>query len=242
MENFDLEQGYLKSNHKNSSPINSEGIKILSRNKIEDSVGRNFYGGPYFKAGPNQMLLARILKGIMPISDVVYIKNSENEGYFYSYEIPIGTEKTEFESFKEGQVCVFILRYVFGDDDHIVSRDNGEYCNTVNENGDISIFDFHYFKNFWSFSDIDIRLLKLHLLNLDLNKNDLLINKLDVLLKHISGEAGFRFLSNIVNSILKINDTNLTVINEAPGEDKIFAFQQEIIRRINLIKDVLNTN
>ncbi len=212
---------------------------------LSDNEGREFYGGEKFKSGPNQMLLTRMLKGIIPVSDVVFIKDRDGNGHFYSYKTPLKDIKINSEqpySYDEALMDSYILRAIFQDRDHLPYKDDGESENTRHEDGKYVFFDFDKFKYFWdkNMSGVDLDTLQKQISKaLSGPRKDFIQKHLHLLKTTFEGEKGLAFLRDIVKSIPTIEE-GISVIEQAPGEDKVLSFQRELVKRIGMFLSYLN--
>src|SRR3989338_3625190 len=91
-----------------------------NRRELKDAHGRSFF--EINEHGADQMFLARILKGIMPVCDVVY-----NNGRFFSYAMlpELAHGNPERIPWRERLIVYdFLLYVVFDDADHYSSVNN----------------------------------------------------------------------------------------------------------------------
>lgn len=230
---------------KKGHPESYENIDI-----VKDKEGRVFYGGEHFKEGPNQMMMVKMLKGIMPVSDVVFAKDDDGKGHFYSYQIPLIDSKDagiNEQTLAKMEVDALLLNSIFHDKDHTAFKGYKNKITKDNvriEGEKYVFFDFSLFESFWldkpsefpymnpfdSFCD--------KVAEISESEKRMLSERLDQLQNRFQGEDGLQFLHAIIDSIPVI-DQRLTVIDDAPGTDKIKSFQEELLKRIKQQKEYL---
>ncbi len=203
---------------------------------VEDPEGRRLYGGEHFRFGSDQMLLTRMLKGIVNVSDVVFVKDEKGEGKFYSYELPLEDSSPEYAErstdLYNADAGVFMLTHIFHDGDH-----KWPMANTRAQYQRHAFFDFEHFGGFWrDFYAGRPEEIKKDLQGKDTYSKQILSTKIEELLRRFDGEEGLNFLQFIVSSIEKEGAGVPKSIQEAPGEDKVTAFQAELIKRIQKVK------
>ena len=215
--------------------IHTDDNSLPYRNKetrvFKDSSGRSYF--EISKFGADQMFLAKMLKGIMPVSDVIY-QNAK----FLSYKMPLNAvakDAGEMNWQQRVRAYNLALDSIFGDHHH--------YRTNIAVSGDTAVmYDFHLFgQQFWyESSHIENYVRNLALGNDDLKNNSIRILYLRTLLKvrnMLDGETGSAFLREIVDHIKKISSQTPTTIQQAPGSDqdeRIKSFRDEVLRRIDL--------
>ncbi len=211
---------------------------------VEDSTGRKLYGGEGFERGADQMLLTRMLKGIIPVSDVVCVENTGGQKWFYSNVLSIKNESVRdirSDLLMPLKTDIFILTNVFHDTDHLLPNDEDPLHNIrVGENGHV-FFDFDWFGGFWEpLSEYRLANNAKQLKGFDEAAISMLRVKINELMSAFDGAEGYRFLNNIVISIRQASQEEPEVIMQAPGEDKVASFQNELINRLHQLVEQLN--
>ena len=229
-------EGGVQSDHVHKEDF---GAYIRKTNVFRDVFGRLYF--EINKYGADQMLLVRMLKGIMPVSDVVY-----NNGKFLSYEMPFMSSSTETgkrhrQALTQAYDLVFSL--VFNDDDHGMLADT----NNLRELGsDHSLFDLHLFgESFWGPVNMANRI-SFFKPRYGLRKKEVRIlcsGFLSKLRGMFDGENGFAHLSAIVDNVLKTSSVIPMTIVKAPGNGggaKIKSFRDEVLRRVTKLEEIIN--
>ena len=116
-------------------------INGKDRDILVDSDGRKFH--EIVSSPANQMFLTRLLKGIIPVSDVLYDSAS---GKYLSYVMPLADIEQSPESRLEFSADSTILAFIFSDNDHFESGPH--YENRRRKDNSYAIFDFEYFSEF----------------------------------------------------------------------------------------------
>lgn len=215
---------------------------------MTDRSGRKFYKIESHRNAPSQMFLSLILKGTMPVSDIVYIKTKNRpSGAFYSYDIPLENIDAEYEydAYKDVAADAFVLEYIFGESDHRTpdNRKRGA------QKYQISMYDFEIFgKYFWKAENISQESIDMFVLLL--NKKSLLkrLNDIRIILE---GESGLIFLKNIVNYIKNVSGKTPYVLSpnnpkvkkllqENETTDVITLFRDTVLERIVKTETLLN--
>lgn len=208
-------------------------------NVLKDSVGRSYF--EITKFGADQMFLARILKGIMPVSDVVY-----NNGKFMSYEMPLGLIPKDAEEIhwkKKVQVYNFLLEFIFSDGDYH-SPIGGNAAGTEDA---IGLYDFDVFGSlFWK--QPDIKKYTDGISNKHSNLNDhqfrTLCRELLSRLREVLGdEGGLAYLRAVLSNIRESSSETPVTIRNSPGngiEEKTRSFRNEVLRRIEQLETFIN--
>lgn len=224
-------------------------------NVVEDTHGRRFHTIP---SGTDQMFVARLLKGILPISDVVFQKQKLIQSIpfikkkqFHSYEVPIKQLKEDKQHPYSGEEVLaasdFILHCVFHDYDHpaSVKIENAQWND---EAGRVVLYDFDRIpKYFWTpLPDVDTRTPiwlrdKLRVMSEASKKCGLeflteMTSRLSV------NEGGEDFVRTILNDMKRRGAGMPKVITAAStqkGEDKIAGFRRELLHRIEEARVIL---
>lgn len=116
-------------------PLNEIGLPVRT------AEGETYYelGGAHDPRG--QRAVARMLKGILNVSDIVSLPDAGGDEKFYSWKTPLkGIEQnTTKEQFAAEQM---LLGYVFNSNDHLFNRMSGWVNNGRYENEKAVHFDF----------------------------------------------------------------------------------------------------
>src|SRR3989338_7707290 len=224
-----------------------------------DKEGRHFYA--IGEKASDQMLLSRLLKGVVPVSDVVYIKDQDG-GEFYSHSLfrrgkdALENVDKNFEvdyGLEELDVDILLLQYIFSDGDHgprgtpqrvteFPLQPEGAYSNIDRQRDNFSFFDFHHFeRHFWEESGKEFlhKFLKENLQKFNPHQKAFLTTRLKQLRDRVTGEQGTQFLKDILSSIEKETGMRPKVITVAPGENKLSSLQEELTKRIEQIQKEL---
>ncbi len=234
--------------------------------KFADTSGREYYR---ILQGPpkDQMLLARILKGVLPVSDVVYVSDMpeqiDTEGHLYlSYKMPledIGPSQAKYGP-EEIQQDIDLLRLIFSDRDHSLyerNRPGSEHNNLRSKDGRTAFFDFGVaFQNpeaygSWAYGDeseshhqsLRAAMIERRKTPIELKNIPFLRERVEALHKHLAGEYGNTFIRAIVADMERRGIGTPQVILAAPGksvDERISAFQKEIEKRIEALRAGLN--
>lgn len=230
----DPTQSSVFSNDDGSLILHKEQ-SLMENPKFIDNDGRIFFQIETDKDGADQMLLSRILKGIVPVADVI-IKMEGDEPVYYSYKMPLeDIQRKPLASGDHPSVnrYMWILDKVFNDHDHC--SDDSSLANSGNlssDKGKYYFYDFDAFgRNFWAYfipSSVGGTLDKF-------SKTDL--NYLHVYLGQIrdrlAGQKGLDFLNDIVDNMKKFK-AEPDVIKNAHGEDRVAVFQSEVVNRVDV--------
>lgn len=217
-------------------------------NTIGDNVGRVFFGGERFKSGPSQMLIARLLKGIVNVSDVVYVADASSPG-FYSYKAPIdtvqhnGARDHSKEVIEKAKVDFVILQLIFSDFDHTVGEDKELNANFRYENGEYTFFDFEP-KNFWNvyakWDELKYReMYEYKIKFIEKNKLPLLLEKVNEIKERVESD----FFTDVLDSVRTYakEDDSIFLLANAEGENKVESFKNELLRRISIIEKMIKS-
>ncbi len=212
------------------------------RLRFEDIHGRVFHGDwlPY---GSDQILLSRMLKGILPVADVVFSKGSDGEGRYYSYQVPLKDVPKDPKNRFEDRAFVdqFLLQVIFHDFDHEVPiRYSGKGGNAVANDGEnYYLFDFDKFRYFWDnvANREELLLTKVNAMNE--GKRKFLKQRISQLVGRIEGPSGLEFLQAIISSLQKMGTPLPSVIDSIPGENKLQVFQEAVLSRIHDVEELI---
>lgn len=161
---------HVKGHNISTLPTSFEGVEMGSynpRNKIWDKDGSlwhelNNEGDedlPHYQV--DQMFLVKLLKGIMPVCDIVCVQDAAGERRFFSKEVPdFEFPRPEFAYdpiFIRPKISMtvedFFLFYIFRDGDHFITypkQHNSVYKWFPYRLNIHSIFDFEGAVSFWS--------------------------------------------------------------------------------------------
>lgn len=210
-------------------PLKNTGKSIgYDREVMQDVHGRVYYeirGVP-----KTQMFLVRLLKGVIPVSYVVYDRKS---GKYYSYEVPV--TEMELQNAHAKETASYILEYVFRDGDH----DSHNYVSVGNMRH--VFYDFEFVIDFWYPCTENVQKA---FLDMGKDKRDALTRRLVVLKRHVSGEDGENFIGNILSSVSKIPGDMPEIFKErtvggVKMHPTVEMFQSEVLRRIDAMLDAL---
>ncbi len=188
------------------------------------------------------MLISRLLKGVVAVSDVVFIKDGDGNGNYYSYKLPL-EHAPQIPDIKEQMNRAYIEELiccaVFTDYDHGVGELRKDMHNFTSGNKNFTFFDFDQATYFWRYAGQKVAHAALRIKHhIGTDGVKVFVQKLDEL------EDRFRssFLQDVVASIEKNNGDIPVIIKEAPGDNKIESFRQEVLRRIIELKTALESN
>lgn len=197
----------------------AETAELIAKSKMDNQKGESICltSGREFhlitRNGPSQFMVAALLKGILPVADVVPVFDHEQRNYkYFSYYTPMSAvrEKMDEKDFVAG---IYILCFVFRDCDHGAYLDRQgkiQYSNMmVNPEMEVGYFyDFHFSSpEFWE-AEIEENvsiLRKIHERTKDLDPDTKvkLIDKINKLCVQLEGEKGLHFMSNILGKTRK---------------------------------------
>ncbi|MDP3965372.1 MAG: hypothetical protein Q8Q13_01065 [bacterium] len=213
--------------------------EVKDTNVFRDNLGRLYY--EINKYGADQMFLAKILKGIMPVSDVVY-----NSGKFLSYKMPVASISKDAGqmNFQERvDVHNLVLSYVFNDTDH-----HGLTGRNMNVSGNaFGLFDAHLFSRFWDLWNTR-EYIRTHQDRYDLINKHVKILCLGILTelhRMFGGEDGLAHMHAILDHIKKVSSEVPTTILNAPGsneEEKTRSFRDEVLKRVAHLENIIKYN
>jgi len=204
-----------------------------------DKLGRRFH--EIAEGGSDQMLIARMLKGILSVSDVV---NSRNEagylGDFSSYEMPIADIEKDLQSpYSREDMHVAsnaVLWIIFHDFDH--EPDPGEHkpqnVNGIDEDK-IALYDLgHASRFFWVPVTVDLRIT---FGNMSESNKLCTLHLLKQMKERFSKKGkGIEFLRDILSDMKKRGAGIPEIISSAPatsGDDKLVFFHLVFMDRID---------
>ncbi|HYC34751.1 MAG TPA: hypothetical protein VEC13_03390 [Candidatus Paceibacterota bacterium] len=228
-----------------SSIIGVRGLEKVGQSedgkadRFVDKDGRVFYGEIKPDKHPaDQMLTARILKGIIPVSDVVAVQTDEGVK-FYSHELPLDKIKPKEVSSTdsmESYADTLFLKFIFSDDDHYP-----ESLNMYSENTHHALYDFDEASDFWkkNFGRDE----KNYVRFLSPQEKSLLIERARALEDRLKGKDGLAFLESVVESVRKEGNLESGMLKTKEGQKKL-PFRQvkklrdEIIRRAERLEEM----
>lgn len=189
-----------------------------------------------------QQVVARMLKGILNVSDVVAVPDSHGEEKYYSWKTPL--DKISDESTKEQvEAEQMLLRYLFNSRDHMFNRysdwaNNGRY-----KDGKLVHFDFgeDAYRFLEAPSDRDSLLARLR--NMRPKTLSSLRDKVTELQARFEGESGKAFF----RSITEASDGPVTelfgpseVFEKYPDIEPLDLLHQVLVGRIVGLKHALD--
>lgn len=240
--------------------------QLKAKNVLVDIEGREFHPLKEEWANPvDQMFLTRLLRGVIPVADVVVTKDKGGENHFYSCQLDLsGTNEVEdwqnSEIFCEMAAESLILKVVFSDDDHLLEmkegKEKGLYifktfknCWYGSEFSGRFWYDFHLFGNeFWTKSTrrgyLDVSSLPVPEDGLE-RVRQIVDSKLGELDSWLGGEAGLDFMLNIVRSIKNESGeipsvVDVEMVPKQTIEERVRFFQKEVLDRIRLFRERIN--
>jgi hypothetical protein len=242
----------------NSSDLSSvfEGVEIGEKyplQKVIDKNGNTWYeldegddgDMSYYQA--DQMFLTRILKGILPVSDIVCVKDKNGENRFFSKEIPdFEFPKPEFAYDKIYINCEtsmtaedFILFYIFRDSDHHIHfpQHNSVYKRFPFRVNTQSIFDFEGAVSFWSDSSSFYGFVEsVTFSKLSESSKKAILYYIDKLKARFSGDAFEDFVNKVDTEILNTTGESPWVLNKEKGRT-VDKYVNELLSRLNNLEN-----
>lgn len=187
---------------------------------VPDKLNRIFTDGAdsYFSLRPItnsslQKFTARMLKGIIPVSDVV---GATDSSILYSKKLPHERIKGEPVTKEEILADTELLYLVFGDYDHFDKKNRTS--NAYMENEQISYHDFEM----TNLKEEIIALRKVH----TPESLEILLSHLKSLKHRLEGDEGLKFLESV------LNDAQLTAKSFYDTEATVQDLQSTLMRRI----------
>lgn len=162
---------------------------------FDKETGEKYYQIQMGEEG--QQFVSLILKGVIPVSDVVTVVNDDAETLYLSREINTQDYQTEVDTL-DARASTQLLKIIFCDSDHIVSKKNPH--NIQFTDGKFVIYDLH--QAAWDFLDspfFDKNLEATKFLSLELLQK--LKSKLEAFEKQITGSEGRRFASAVYQKV-----------------------------------------
>ena len=247
-------------------PRDREGVRqigtwnLVGSQIIEDQFGRKYY--EITSNASDQMFLAKLLKGVLPTSDIIYIKESSSntdqlnskEGRFFSYEMPLDKMKRPPEAPKtlrfEAQAYRLLLAHVFSDYDRKVWGKTGMHNGRISDTG-ITLHDFADFANKFSYTESETE--RDERRNVDWSEwvaycgnewedtRNFLRHKCTELKNRLEGEQGLSFMKAVITNMQTQKVPLPTVLGDATSNESLFKFQEEVLLRISLLQESLAT-
>lgn len=204
----------------------------------QDAHGRTFH--EIVRSPRDQMFLARLLKGVLPVSDIVYVPNEKK---FYSYEMPGEDTSLERDTRFEPTAELIIFIAIFHDTEHV-------HLNFQRRGGGYHYYDFDEFSYFWKQRGRAIPIIEstnqlVRSLKGDSHKSVILKRELNRLRSRVEGGSGLTFMEQIVAAMEKEGAGAPSVLEKAEDtsvHDHIVAFQKEVLNRISELEDILTEN
>ncbi len=200
----------------------------ISKGKNVEIEGKEYHE---IKHSPElQQMISRMLKGIIPVSDIIRNENPETgEVKFYSRIMPLDQIEHSTDQ-EEVKADIFILKHVLGD------HDRGLDHNMLLQGGKAVYFDFEnarfsIFNRTQEYIDNATESLKG---TSDIGELQYIVTKLDLLNERFSGESGERFLVTLLKNSGKEKITDLFYVSENFREefDNLERFQSALLERI----------
>jgi hypothetical protein len=201
-------------------PIDPNQSSLIT-DQIPEAI---FHAKEGFREGPDQMCLVRLLKGIIPVSDILYVKDKDGHGRFSSYEIPLaGTDnESGLSTLDRAKMDEAILSIIFNDNDHASFSfdDKKEKLNVMVDDVGYAFFDFEAFAYFWRHNSFIQDRMQAVLVNCSSDQIRFLHHRLDALIDRFDGEKGIEFITSVVSYVIKTTGLKMRVIEEADKVDK----------------------
>jgi len=236
-----------------------DSLRVIRKN----DYGRDVVAGPdglllheIIQNETDQMFLARLLKGVIPVSDIVFVKD---DGRFYSQEIPLedvmsGADYTYDKV--NARIDILILDLIFSDGDHSLRKridspvvgHNAQSDGTKTVFYDFGAFPGGFFEDRSAYSrdskkEADQFEGAVRYLHHDENQKRIALERLAELRLHLEGESGISLMRAILASMKREGAGTPYVIEELrkeePSADPVVVFQEEILRRISLMEQAI---
>ena len=166
-----------------------------------------------FKSPEVQQILVRLLKGIVPVADIVRVKGN-NQDTFFSKKLDHTHIASSSSPDAEMAADIDFMHLVFGDSDHDVLNGRQvrgkETKNAVNENSAISYYDF---------SEFDLSQ-KVQLINVHTPTSvKLLLEKISSLRERLAGRDGHVYIESIIKDL----HADALIFNKGPVRNPVIA-------------------
>lgn len=170
-------------------PTELSGIR--NRESVNTEAGRfhRFVEPDKKEHGAAEQFTARLLKGIINVSDVVSVQDSKGGTQYFSREMLVANIESETSN-DELRADAYIFKHVFNDHDHKY----GDPHNLNQKSGRAAHFDFHESRFLYG-GDLEE---PSPLLYLDLVPT--LLRKTNLLLERLSGDDGLSFIESVIQS------------------------------------------
>ncbi len=188
--------------------------------------------------------VAMMLKGILPVSDVIVTKRFMRSDKIYSKRMSLEKMKVP-STIEEISADILIFQKIFHDYDHRVvdnfaEAGDGQFGNTYHDdNGRLAHYDFGASKYFFRSEDEARSAITLKTeIQLDQAVSRALINKINKLLERFSGETGLSFL----RAIIKRTSKSVFYLFGSPPEDiakdkdPVVLLQETLLTRLSTLK------
>lgn len=194
--------------------------------------------------GYTDYAVAMMLKGILPVSDVVRTKRFLRKTKIYSKRMPLSKMEVPSTS-EEIAADILIFQRVFHDYDHRVSDNfagagDGELGNTYHDDdGRLAHYDFGASRYFFHSEEVAKEAVPLRA-EIPLNQaiSVALIKKIDKLTERFSGEAGASFLRAVIQksskSVFFLFGSPSREI--AQGKEPVALLQETLLTRLSQLK------
>jgi len=228
---------------------NQEDLRKIDVNTYEDAYGRLFVkpDGHEFRYAEDRILLKRILRGIVPVSDMVYIKNLKGEGSFFRYihqsitsrkdlylshhgygrDEEYSKERSETKPSREFLADILILKDIFMDYDHELQR------NSLAKDKDHLFYDLEMFGGHFWYPDpimgyrgrenniypiFSPENLKYKMDEMDDSTVEYVKIRILSLFERLEGDNGLNFIEAIITQMMNTGMKLPRVVNIANGE------------------------
>lgn len=234
-------------------PAALEGVPPLDEAHAPSSPVRHEVRGEVYweilKWPETQQLITRILKGIMPISDIIRYQPDESRApRFFSKELRL-SETEERAGPDEINADVFILEAVFRDDDHSFFKDSTQYQhhNLIRSGDKYTLYDFEAVRSqfFSARNPLEVQMLMINLKKLTPESKKLILQKLDLIQERVAEEKGREFLESVLANIQKpvtslfshFKKPSTSSLNE---EQALRLFQAKLLSRIEETRSLVS--
>lgn len=166
---------------------------------VRTGEGETYYELSDLHDPRGQQVVARMLKGVMNVSDVITVPSSTDGDKYYSWKTPLN--KIESESTKEDvEAEQLLLQYIFNSKDHRFNSNSNWANNGRYENGKLAHFDFgeDAYKFLETPTGRDGLLSRLQFMSPETINN--LRTKVAELETRFEGESGKEFFQSIINA------------------------------------------
>lgn len=182
-----------------------------------------------------QEFVAKVLKGIVPLSDVVSLTDPTGNRLFFSKLIHLQDYEHK-KTADEVKACMLLLKYVFNDTDHFeVSKQNEESGNISYGNDTFVLYDFGAARYFLADGEYFYPGL-LH--NIEVKVLEALLEKLTLLKERLHGDDGALFFDAVHRKTigsLDSNDERLNRFLKELAEIESVTLYQILVNRVTTL-------